>query len=61
MNIQHQHDSESNNAFFVEQEGAMVAHMTYEISKRGNIVIQHTAVNAVLKGQGIGQRLLVEI
>lgn len=45
-------------AFFIEKDGERVGEMTYSRANPSLIVIDHTEVSAVLKGQGAGRRLL---
>ena len=45
-------------AFFVEQEGARVAEMTYTRVSETLVIIDHTDVASSLAGQGVGRRLL---
>lgn len=45
-------------AFFIEQDGKRLAEMTYRRANAGLVVIDHTEVNPVLAGQGVGRRLL---
>lgn len=45
-------------AFFIEKDGERVGQMTYTRANPSLIVIDHTEVSAVLKGQGAGRRLL---
>lgn len=45
-------------AFFIEEDGERLGAMTYTRANPSLIVIDHTEVSAVLKGQGAGRRLL---
>ncbi len=45
-------------AFFIEKDGEWLAEMTYYREGKRTIVIDHTAVNKVLKGKGVGKALV---
>jgi predicted GNAT family acetyltransferase len=45
-------------AFFIEQDGARVAEMTYSRVNPSLVIIDHTEVAPSLGGQGVGRRLL---
>lgn len=45
-------------AFFYERDGQRLAAMTYSRTTPTLIIIDHTDVSDVLKGQGMGRRLL---
>jgi len=45
-------------AFFVERQGERIAEQAYGRVGEDRILILHTEVDASLKGQGIGRRLL---
>lgn len=45
-------------AFFIEKDGERLGEMTYTRANPSLIIIDHTEVSAVLKGQGAGRRLL---
>lgn len=56
MKIQHR-QSEASGEFVVEQDGQVVAEMTY--SRQGQtITIRHTEVSPSLGGQGVGRQLV---
>ena len=57
MLIQHK-DEIPNGSFFVEEEGKQLAEMTYSISGEDIMIIDHTAVDAILKGKNTGNLLL---
>ncbi len=57
ITIKHQ-ESESKGAFFVEQDGAMVAEMTYSKAGTDKFIIDHTFVDELLSGQKVGARLV---
>lgn len=45
-------------AFFFEREGERLAAMTYSRATPSLIIVDHTEVSDVLKGQGMGRQLL---
>jgi len=45
-------------AFLIEREGERIAEQAYGRLAEDRIVILHTEVDASLKGQGVGRRLL---
>jgi len=54
-----QHDEAGRRgAFFLEKDGAGLAEMTYTRSNAARILIDHTEVSDVLRGQGAGRKLL---
>ncbi len=57
MEIQHQTFG-SRGAFFVEQDGQVVAEMTYRRAGDDRMAIDHTTVAEELGGQGVGQQLV---
>lgn len=44
--------------FFVQQEGAILAEMTYTMVSAEKMIIEHTEVSDELKGQNIGFQLV---
>ena len=44
--------------FFVEQDGNVLAEMTYTIPSADKIIIEHTEVSDELKGMNIGNQLV---
>jgi len=44
--------------FYIEQDGKIVAEMTYVWAGTEKIIINHTEVNEILKGQGAGKQML---
>ena len=56
MTIQ-QEDDRKTGKFFIAQDGVQLAEMTYVYQTNNTIVIEHTNVDASLKGQGIGYKL----
>lgn len=57
MQIQHQTDHKGG-TFFVEADGKQLAAMTYIWAGEKRMVIDHTEVDASLKGQGVGAKLV---
>ncbi|HMQ00157.1 MAG TPA: GNAT family N-acetyltransferase [Cyclobacteriaceae bacterium] len=57
MEIHHE-EFNSKGAFFLEDKGARLAEMTYSKAGEDKIIIDHTEVDASLKGQGVGKKLL---
>jgi hypothetical protein len=45
--------------FFLERGGERLAELAYVRSGEGRIVIEHTRVSDVLKGQGVGKKLVL--
>lgn len=59
MKIQHKDDGEKG-TFFIEQQGEIVAEMTYVWTGKTGIIIDHTQVDKKLKGQGAGKKLVIK-
>lgn len=59
MNIQ-QNDNGKRGRFFIEQDGRTVAKMTYSWAGESRIIIDHTEVDASLKGRGVGKQLVAQ-
>ena len=55
--IQHD-DRPAGGAFFFEISGLRLAEMTYSRTNPKLIIIDHTAVDESLRGQGVGRQLL---
>ena len=53
-----QADNGKEGKFFVEKDGMILARMTYHWNGEDRIVIEHTVVDDVLKGKGIGKQLV---
>lgn len=53
-----QEDNGKKGKFYVEQEGKQVALMTYTYAGPKKMIIDHTEVDASLKGQGVGYKLV---
>ena len=57
MEVKQENDSKRG-MFYIEQDGKVVAEMTYVWAGTGKIIINHTEVNEILKGQGAGKQML---
>ncbi|WP_286756909.1 GNAT family N-acetyltransferase [Roseivirga sp. UBA838] len=53
-----QNDEETKGSFFIEEDGKRLAEMTYSKAGADKIIIDHTEVNDVLRGKGVGVRLV---
>lgn len=53
-----QQQRENKGSFYVEENGKVVAEMTYSVVDPSLIIIDHTEVDDSLKGQGAGLKLL---
>ena len=45
-------------SFYIEQDGIRVARMTYSRTNAALVIIDHTEVDPLLAGQGVGRKLL---
>jgi predicted GNAT family acetyltransferase len=59
MEIQ-QKDNAKTGMFFIEHEGKKVAKMIYTWAGDDRIIIEHTEVDDILKGQGAGKALVAK-
>ena len=57
MLIQHRH-TENRGMFFIEEDGALLAEMTYTNPDPEHMIIEHTQVDDELKGQNVGFSLV---
>lgn len=57
--IQHQLEGRKG-AFFVEQNGERLAEMTYSKMSDELLIIDHTEVSDVLRGQGVGKAMVMQ-
>ncbi|MFT2008704.1 GNAT family N-acetyltransferase [Pontibacter sp. 13R65] len=55
-----QNDNGKRGGFFIEQESRTVAKMTYSWAGESRIIIDHTEVDASLKGKGVGKQLVAQ-
>ena len=44
--------------FYIEKDDAIVAEMVYTMPSETTMIIEHTEVSEVLKGQGVGLKLV---
>lgn len=51
-------ETETKGSFYLEDEGQVLAEMTYSIAGTELIIIDHTEVNEVLRGKGAGVQLV---
>jgi predicted GNAT family acetyltransferase len=58
MDFKHE-ETESKGAFSLDQDGKKVAELTYSKAGPNKIIIDHTEVSDVVKGQGIGKKIVV--
>ena len=57
MLIQHQ-QGEGKGTFFIEEDGAVLAEMTYANRGADRMIIEHTQVDDALQGQNVGYSLV---
>ncbi len=57
MEVQ-QKDNGQKGMFYIELDGTVVAEMTYVWAGSDRIIIDHTEVDAVLKGKGAGKQMV---
>lgn len=57
MDIKHSFDGDKG-SFYYEEEGEQLAEMTYVKSGDRLVIFDHTEVSPVLKGQGVGRKLV---
>lgn len=50
--------SETKGAFFVEEDGARLANMTFSKAGTDRIIIDHTEVSDALRGKNVGKQLV---
>lgn len=55
--IEHE-EAAGRGAFFIAMEGVRLAEMTYTRTDETSIIVDHTEVHEVLRGQGVARRLL---
>jgi uncharacterized protein len=53
-----QQQNETKGSFYVEENGKVLAEMTYSVVDPSLIIIDHTEVDESLKGKGVGLKLL---
>jgi uncharacterized protein len=59
MKIQ-QDDNGKKGRFYVEENGEVLAEMTYTWAGEGMFIIDHTEVSEKLKGLSVGKKLVIE-
>lgn len=59
MDIQ-QKDDGKKGMFFIEQDGAILAEMTYVWAGTDRIIIDHTEVSPLLSGKGAGKQMVTK-
>ena len=59
VEIQHK-DNNKTGMFFIEKEGKKVAELIYIWSGNDRIIIEHTQVDDILKGKGLGKELVTK-
>jgi len=57
MNIQHK-ESENKGSFFIEEEGKILAEMTYSRAGEQLFIIDHTEVSDILRGKSAGKKMV---
>lgn len=60
MEIKHSDDNQKGR-FFVEENGRLLAEMTYIWAGENKIIIDHTEVSPLLTGKGAGKLLLEKV
>lgn len=54
-----QEEQDKKGRFYLKKGEQIVAEMTYEWASEQHILIDHTSVNEVMKGMGVGQTLVM--
>ena len=57
MKVQHKQNKE-NGVFTIDDNGTMIAEMTYDLTPEHEMVINHTQVDKELRGKDFGQQLV---
>ncbi|MFZ0491126.1 MAG: GNAT family N-acetyltransferase [Salegentibacter sp.] len=57
MNVKHK-ESDHKGMFYIEDEGGIVAELSYTSQENNIITLDHVEVNKKLSGQGIGSKLV---
>lgn len=55
-----QENNETKGRFFIEMDGKIEAEMTYTWAGPHRIIIDHTEVNEILKGQSAGKQMVLK-
>lgn len=53
-----QQETDSKGSFYIEKNGERIAEMTYSKAGDDRIIIDHTEVSDVLRGQGAGKQMV---
>jgi uncharacterized protein len=53
-----QNDKGEKGVFYIEEEGTLLAEMTYVWAGKDRIIIDHTEVSPELKGKGAGKQMV---
>jgi predicted GNAT family acetyltransferase len=59
MNVK-QKDNKEKGMFFIEMDNKMVAELTYIWENKNKIIIDHTEVDPILQGKGVGKLLVAK-
>ncbi len=51
-------DAAGGGAFYIERDGVRIAEMTYRRTRPGQVLVDHTEVDPVLRGRGVARQLL---
>lgn len=57
MQVLH-HVKDTHGKFYIEQNGTVIAKMTYAVSQPGQMAIKHTEVDEPLRGGNVGHTLV---
>jgi predicted GNAT family acetyltransferase len=57
MEIKH-HENAHKGSFYIEEQGALIAEMTYSFAGADKMILDHTSVSDALRGQGVGNLLV---
>jgi predicted GNAT family acetyltransferase len=52
------HIQQSDNSFFIEEKGEVIAEIVFSTSLPGRLIIEHTEVDEEFEGRGIGKQLV---
>jgi predicted GNAT family acetyltransferase len=57
MEIKHREDG-THGAFYIDENNSPIAELTYSMTDANTMLISHTGVSPVLRGQGIAMKLV---
>lgn len=60
MEVHHILTSDTKGIFYIESDGVRTAEMTYSKAGESLIIIDHTDVSDVLRGEGAGKKMVLE-